>query len=476
VLAYLLQAIPGVSRATCLMRQESGELRPTLTLGPGASSRPDRPVSVRLIDQVCQSREVLLVEDLKQTSDPTASMLQSAVRSLILAPLLQMDEIIGAIQISSIEGDRFAESDLELVAVLAHQLSAVLSGTHLIERLRAAESKLRGQCEVLKSRLGQRPALEEMIGVSPAMNEVRRQIVAVAPSRTTVMIHGETGAGKELVARAIHETSPRADGPFAAVNCSALATGLLESELFGHIKGAFTGAVRDRKGLFEVATGGTLFLDEIGDMPAQLQPKLLRVLEQGTMTPVGATRETTVDVRVVTATHRDLEQEVAAGRFRQDLLFRLNVFTLVVPPLRQRPDDVVELARLFLERFSKEQDRDHPGFTARATAALQAYDWPGNVRELKNEMERASLMAGQGEAVDLAHLSTRLGGQSSMDAQAESEPKGSLKDIMERLEAQVVRSVLDRYDDNRTHAARALGISRQALITKISKLGLDKKA
>jgi DNA-binding NtrC family response regulator len=309
-----------------------------------------------------------------------------------------------------------------------------------------------------------------MVGQSATMMELREQILAVAPSKTTVLIRGQTGAGKELVARALHENSPRAEATFAAVNCSALAAGVLESELFGHVRGAFTGAHRARKGLFEVADGGTLFLDEVGDMPAGLQPKLLRVIEEGLVTPVGSSQPRAVDVRLVAATHRDLEAGVAEGTFRQDLLFRLNVFQLQVPALTQRTADVLPLARHFLAIFAAEHAKQAPEFTPEAAAALQAYTWPGNVRELKNEMERAVLLTPAGENLGVGHLSERVRG--GVDAPS-VDMEGNLKDILERLEAMVLRCALQRHQGNRTHCAKALGISRQALIAKIQRLGVE---
>jgi Nif-specific regulatory protein len=395
-------------------------------------------------------------------------MLGLPASSLLLAPLVVEGQTLGALQVGAAEGGRFGPTDLDLVSVLAQQLSAVLTGSRLIHKLRDAQDRLRGQCDHLRSRLGPRPALEEMTGQSAPMQQLRQQVLAVAPSKTTVLILGETGSGKELVARAVHENSPRAAAAFAAINCSALASGLLESELFGHVRGAFTGAHRNRKGLFEVADGGSLFLDEVGDMPAELQPKLLRVLEQGEVTPVGSHQPIQVDVRVICATHRDLEAEAVAGRFRQDLLFRINVFCLGVPALRQRSSDILPLAVHFLRAFATEHGRPTLELSPEAVAALQAYDWPGNVRELKNEMERAALLAPADRPIERACLTDRVTGGASLQLNME----GTLKDILDSMEASVLQCALQRYQGNRTHCAKALGISRQALIAKIQRLGV----
>jgi Nif-specific regulatory protein len=469
VLQFLVQALPGASRAECFLKDATGRLVPTLSSGKGTERAVPAPLPAMLAERLQTTRQAILVEDTEKFPEASRSIRGLASRSLLLAPLVCEGEVLGALQIGAREGGRFGERELDLAAVLAQQLSGVLAGARLIERLKQAEARLQGECDYLREKVAQPPALQEMIGQSPALNELKKQIQAVAPSRTTVLISGDTGAGKELVARAIHEQSPRGKAVFAAINCSALARGVLESELFGHVRGAFTGAHRDRQGLFEVANQGTLFLDEIGDLPLDLQPKLLRALEEGAIQPVGSTKPRRVDVRVVAATHRDLEAEVAAGRFRQDLLYRLNVFSLRVPALRERSEDIPRLAALFLERFSREQDRPHPGFTAEAATLLQTYPWPGNVRELKNEMERASLLAPTGEPIGRPHLSERLGGGDVM-GQAQA---GTLAETMERLETLVVREALRRHDGNRTQCAKALGISRQALIAKIARLGLS---
>jgi len=469
VLEFLIAAVPGTARAECFMKDTTGRFAAVLAMDPEGATAVAAPPASTLIQRLQETRETVLIHDTRDTPDSSASIRSMPARSVLLAPLVCDGELVGAIQVGSRLGGVFTDRELDLAAVLAQQLSAVLSGARLIERLTEAEARLRGECDYLKERLGHRPALEEMVGSSPGIEEVRRQIRAAAPSRTTILIQGETGVGKELVARAVHEQSPRQGATFAAVNCSALAPGLLESELFGHKKGAFTGAHRDRQGLFEVAHQGTLFLDEIGDMPPALQPKLLRCLEQGTILPVGSTKPKQVNVRVVAASNRNLEEEVQAGRFRQDLLFRLNVFTMQVPPLRERRQDILEIAKVFLERFSSEHNRQLSGFTPEAIAALEGYDWPGNIRELRNEIERATLLAPSNSAVDRSHFSERLGGGQDLVGPV----KGTLKEVMERLETVVLQAALKRHDGNRTQCAKSLGISRQALIAKIARFGLE---
>jgi len=470
VLEFLMDALCEASRAECYMKDTAGNLAPVLALGPRGSRITGTPPSASLVEKLASGKEAVLVHDTQEVNRPSASIRTHPSRSVIMAPIIIEGEVLGAIQVGSRQGDVFSERDLDLTNVLAQQLATVLSGARLLERLRKAESRLEGECEYLKEQLGHGPALEEMVGTSAGITEVKRQIEAVAPSSTTVLITGETGCGKELVARAIHEHGPRKAATFAAVNCSALSKGLLESELFGHLKGAFTGAHRDRKGLFEVAHNGTLFLDEIGDLPTDLQPKLLRALEEGMVTPVGSSRPRQVDARVVCATNRDLEQAVKEGAFRMDLLYRLNVFTVRVPPLRERREDIVSIAENFLAKFSHQHGREHPGLAPGVIAAFQGYSWPGNVRELKNEMERACLLSPAGKPIGLGHLSERLGGG---ETELVGEIDGTLKDMMEKLERVVLQTALERHSGNRTRCARALGISRQALISKIARLKIE---
>ncbi|MBW2703444.1 MAG: sigma 54-interacting transcriptional regulator [Deltaproteobacteria bacterium] len=469
VLRFLLSALAAAHHVECHMLGSTGQLECLLALDQDGPSVPTKPPSSTLRARLEVERQALLIEDVQIEAASTASLRHIPSQALIMAPLLSDKGMVGMLQVESAKDKRFGEAELEWVAVLADQVSAVLNTADLFQRLKDAEARLRGECDYLKRRFGQAPALDRMIGESAAMRELRQQIKTVAPSRTTVLILGETGSGKELVAQALHELSPRAPATFAAVNCSSLARGLLESELFGHLRGAFTGAHRDRKGLFEVAHGGSLLLDEIGDMPMELQPKLLRVLEEGMVLPVGGNRPKSVDVRVIAATHQDLESQVRDGGFRQDLLFRLDVFTLRVPPLRDRRDDIPKLAEHFLARFAKEHERAQAKLSPMALACLQGHDWPGNIRELRNEMERACLMAPAGGTIETAHLSDRHGGGQNG---ATSPMPGTLKEVMEKLETEVVRQALARHGENRTHCAKELGISRQALITKIAKLGL----
>ena len=306
----------------------------------------------------------------------------------------------------------------------------------------------------------------EIVGMSEGMRRVHKAVGLAASSDATVLVTGETGSGKEIVARALHAHGPRKDGPFVPVNCAAIPAELLESELFGHVRGSFTGAVADRRGAFREADGGTLFLDEIGDMPLAMQAKILRALQDRVVTPVGGGPQH-VDIRLVAATHRDLPRAVAEGGFRQDLFYRLNVVPIALPSLRERIADILPLSEHFL-RLSSDPKLRAKRFTREAAARLLAHSWPGNVRELRNVVERAALLARGGEigAEDLSFEGTAGAGPGVDWLQ------GSLPDAVARLETAMIARALKRSGGNRAEAARHLGIQRQLLYAKIDRYGL----
>jgi DNA-binding NtrC family response regulator len=325
-----------------------------------------------------------------------------------------------------------------------------------------------------------------LVGSTPRMRDVLRAIARVAPTESTVLLRGATGTGKELIARAIHEESPRRTKPFVAVNCSALAEGLLESELFGHARGAFTGAVADRKGMFEEANGGSIFLDEIGDVSPGMQARLLRVLQEREVVRVGTSRTLQVDVRVIAATHQDLEAMVEDGRFRKDLYFRLKVFQIRVPELKDRLEDVPQLAAWALARWNErvEPHRRVPGISDEAVEVMQAYDWPGNVRELLTAVEYACIVC-DGKRILACHLPEEVregpqpgapangngNGHDARRGEARAEPKRyQAPDASEEREA--IRSALEEANGNRTRAAAALGMGRTTLWQKLKEYGL----
>jgi two-component system nitrogen regulation response regulator NtrX len=311
-----------------------------------------------------------------------------------------------------------------------------------------------------------------IVGESPAIGALEERIARVAPTPARVLITGENGTGKELVARAIHRRSPRAAKPFVEVNCAAIPSELIESELFGHVKGSFTGAFADRTGKFEQADGGTLFLDEVGDMSPAAQSKVLRALEEGVVTPIGSARSVAVDVRVVAATNKRLEEEIAAGRFREDLLYRLNVVPIEVPPLRQRREDVPLLARHFVARLAATQGFPARHFSDAALARLQAHSWPGNVRELRNTVERLLILSAD-EVIDESDV-VRLLGPAAVDdalggALLASE---SFEDFKQNAEKAFLEAKLREYDWNVSETARRLAMPRSNLYKKIERYGL----
>lgn len=318
---------------------------------------------------------------------------------------------------------------------------------------------------------GSEEALERIIGRSEPVQRLKRQIAKVAPSDATVLIHGESGTGKELVATALHELSDRRRGPLVKVNCGAMQDTLLESELFGHEKGAFTDASRRRIGRFELAEGGTLFLDEIGDVSPAMQVKLLRVLQERTFERVGGERSIRCDVRVVTATNKDLAAEVKAGRFREDLYYRLNIIPLTVPPLRDRATDIPELALHFLKRAATKSRLPIPAVSASAMAALSAYRWPGNVRELENVMEQAVVLA-DGPEIAVADLSAHVVGGSRGEQLRIPEGDRSLPELLDAIERQLILRAYEQAGGVKTEAARLLGIKTPALYYKLEKYGI----
>jgi len=334
-------------------------------------------------------------------------------------------------------------------------------------------------------RVGQSPAAktdtkpgstqQKLLGVSAAIEKVRTLIEKLARGQAPVYIHGESGTGKELVARLIHDLGPRASGLFVPVNCGAIPEALMESEFFGHRKGSFTGAVADKDGLFKAADGGTLFLDEVGDLPLHMQVKLLRSIQEKSVRPVGSQSEIKVDVRILSATHKDLQNLVREGKFRQDLYYRLNVIELAVPSLRERPEDIPVLAEHLCKRLAASLGIPIPKLSADALSALSRYGFPGNVRELENILERAITLCDGGEinAADLQLPAVDRTGDSGATATAGPDADESLDDFIARIEEVAIRDALERANQNKTAAAKLLGITFRALRYKLEKLGIE---
>jgi Nif-specific regulatory protein len=397
------------------------------------------------------------------------------IRSVLAVPLWKGEEILGVLQMDNRESPGvFQTADLDVSAVLAHHASLLVANARLVSRLRAAEERLKKENAFLKTReesrrVGKGP--QEIIGAAPAMVTLLEQLGKVVDTRVTVLIEGETGVGKELIAAAVHYRSRRRGQLFVSQNCAAMPENLLESELFGHRRGSFTGAHEDKKGLFEIADGGTLFLDEVTEMPLALQSKLLRVLQEGEIRALGALQEKRVNVRIVAATNRNLEKEVEAGRFRQDLYYRLNVFPLRVPPLRERKEDIPLLAAHFLARYGAEMGKEPAGFAQETMDLLSAYAWPGNIRELQNEVQRMVVLSEDGEFLTPDLVSGRIRHVESLIDRVAPE-KGTLKEMMDQVERWLVIQALKDHENNKTAAAKTLGITREGLHKKLRGLGL----
>ncbi len=330
-----------------------------------------------------------------------AVMEREGMESLCALPLLREERSFGALFFMSTQRGAYQKIQVELLERVASAVAVAVDHCFAYEEVAQLRDRLAAENSYLQEEIRREHNFADMVGRSPAIQKIFSLIQTVGPALSTVLILGETGTGKELVARAIHEQSPRRDRALVKVNCSAISAGLVESELFGHVRGAFTGAINTRVGRFEIANGGTIFLDEVGELPPEAQVKLLRVLQEREIEPVGSNQTKEVDVRVIAATNRDLEKEVAAGRFRADLYYRLNVFPIAVPPLRERRGDVELLARFFLDRFAREFGKRIEGVSRMAMERLLGYEWPGNVRELSNLIERAVVLA-RGPVLDFA--------------------------------------------------------------------------
>ncbi|MBK8410125.1 MAG: sigma 54-interacting transcriptional regulator [Sandaracinaceae bacterium] len=438
----------------------------------GGTTLEPIPVTRSVFKKVVKERAAVLAADAKTDVGASVSLMAAQILSTIGVPLWQGEDIVGVLQVDNRAASGiFKEKDLDLLMLIAQSASHGVVRARMLAKLKRAEERQRTENTYLKSREKTR-RFEGMIGESAAIQRLTSQLRKVVDTRVTVLIEGETGTGKELVASAVHYWSNRADRLFVAQNCAAMPENLLESELFGHKKGAFTGATEDKKGLFELADLGTLFLDEVGEMPLSLQAKLLRVLQEGEVRPVGSNTTRKVDVRIVAATNRTLENEVREGRFREDLYYRLQVFPLRLPPLRERGDDVLLLAAHFLERYAREFGRSSATFSQEASELLRAYNWPGNVRELENEVQRLVIQMDEGESIVAPrHLSSRIGKVEGATLRV-LPAGGELKDMMDEVERAILRASLDEHDNNKSATAKTLGITREGLHKKLKKFGM----
>ncbi len=393
-------------------------------------------------------------------------------RSMICVPLKTRKGSIGVLYtLNKLEGG-FTTKEVRLLEILSGTIAICIENAKLYGEIKQYATCLEKENVRLKSEVQNRFNLQGIIGSSAPMRRVFELLNKVIGTPTSVLIQGETGTGKELLAKVIHYNSTLKDKPFIAENCGALSENLLESELFGHVKGAFTGAIADKRGLFELAEGGTVFLDEIVDMPHAMQTKLLRVLQEGQVRPVGGSHYRQVDFRLITSSNRDLLEEVKKGNFRDDLYYRVQVFPIRLPPLRERKEDIPLLAAHFLEKFAKKLNLPDARLTPWALDLLAQFDWPGNVRELENEIERALTLAGGDREIQAAYLSEKITGTLGQDAINQVNGM-NLRDATERMELQMVTKALRDTDGNRSKAARILGLTRQGLLNKIARYKIE---
>jgi transcriptional regulator with GAF, ATPase, and Fis domain len=482
----VLFLVPSATHVTIVLRDDeqasdttAAAFVPVMTrvrLPSGESGPPGGPVPITraVYRRVVKERAAVLAADAPSEVGQTESILGASIRSTIGVPLWKSEEIIGVLQADNRNATGTLNAhDLELLLVLAANASLAVANARLIKRLVTAEDRLQKENSFLKGREEKRRSgsRADIIGNSEAMKKVIEHLDKVVDTRVTVLIEGETGTGKELIAAAVHYRSRRRDKLFVAQNCAALAESLLESELFGHKKGSFTGAVDEKKGLFEIADGGTLFLDEITETPMSLQSKLLRALQEGEIRQVGATSPKHVNVRIVAATNRNLEEEVQKGRFREDLYYRLKVFPIRLPPLRERRDDIPLLAVHFLKRYADEIGKPAGGFTQQAMELMKGYNWPGNVRELQNEVQRLVIQLEPGAFATPELLSPRIRQVEGLVVRA-GVAKGTLKEMMDAVEKFFLLEALREHNNNKTNAAKTLGITREGLHKKLRQYGI----
>jgi transcriptional regulator with GAF, ATPase, and Fis domain len=434
------------------------------------------------------AREPVLMRDCESELDPASpadqTILEGGIRSFVAVPLIFGDEVGGLLGFAKRQPDWFDLSDLEVVEEIAQHVVVAIQHQRLAEeqrRLAMAEGRaqeLERRVQRLHGALSEPYGFGRILGQAPSLREALERAVQVAPQETPVLLTGESGTGKELVAQAIHYASRRSDGPCVAINCAALPDTLIESELFGHERGAFTGADKQKPGRFELAAGGTLFLDEVGELAAAVQAKLLRVLQEREFQRVGGTATLKADFRLIVATNRNLTEAMARGQFREDLYYRLSVFPIHLPPLRERGEDVVLLAREFVHRLGERMGKGEPGLSREARELLVTYPWPGNIRELQNAIERA-LIVSDAELITAAQLGLTRPRLPSGETSVPGVPTPSVvathdavAATLQEVERHAIADALAKAKGNKTAAAAALGITRMRLYTKLRRLGL----
>ncbi len=458
LLGMIFDVIPAERGAILLVNDSAAEISSPVAWD--RVSGPDHPVHVSrsLVRRVVKDGVAILDNEACELDSPSDDDRAPAVRSLLCVPLAVADRAFGIIYLDSANpSTAFTKDDLQLLAAIAGLAAIGIENARQFERLGSENQRLRAEISLQ----------HDMVGQSPRMRQVYQFIEKVAPSDSTVLIHGESGTGKELAARAIHKNSPRKDQPFMALNCAALTETLLESELFGHEKGAFTSAICQKKGLLEVAEGGSVFLDEVGELSLTLQAKLLRVLQEREFVRVGGTRPIKLNVRFLAATNKDLQNAVRENAFRADLFHRLNVISFTLPALREHPDDIPLLAEYFAARYAKRCNREIKGISAEARACLAQYDWPGNIRELENAMERAVVIGSSSFILPEDLPETLLESSPASTAAA-----AHYHDAIRNLKKQLILSAFEQGGGSITEAAKLLGLNPNYLHRLIRNLDL----
>lgn len=438
------------------LRDNKPEVRAARNLRQENVPEAVKQLSDSIIAKVIESKRPLIVADAMndQSFARSESVMHLRLSSVLCAPLIAGGELLGLLYLGNDRvANLFVARALDLITIFSAQAALILQNALLLDSLRTDKTEL--EKKLKDQRFG------EIIGAVPSMLEVFRKVQKVAPTDIPVLITGETGTGKELIAREIHQRSQRANGPFVVINCGAIPENLMESELFGAVRGAYTGSVATRNGKFQAADKGTLFLDEVGELPLQLQVKLLRALQDRIVTKVGDSKAERVDIRVIAATNRELEEEIKKGNFREDLFYRLNVVNIFLPPVRERGDDVLVIAKSLLQKFAVELNAPVKGFTPNALVAIRKYEWPGNVRQLENRIRKALVLCDK----------TLLGPEDLDLTEAQLQPILPLDKAKEEFQRKYILEVLERNNGNRTKTARDLGVDPRTIFRYLEKEG-----
>ena len=485
-----IQRVVPFDRAAFLLYQtESKTLKLVSMQGPSESDffqlgKEYDLEETRISAWVLEHQEVVTRGDLRreQQSPGERSLVREGIQSYCVVPLVAMGKSLGIFAVWSETQSHYTEADAELLKDVANQVALAIANMKSYEEIASLKARLEKENVYLQEEIRTEHNFDEIVGDSQPLLALLRQVDKVAPTDSTVLIYGETGTGKELIARAIHDRSNRKNRPLVKVNCSAISAGLVESELFGHVKGAFTGAFERRIGRFELADGGTIFLDEVGELPLDTQVKLLRVLQEREFEPVGSSRSVRVDVRIICATNRNLEESIKAGTFRSDLYYRLNVFPLEVPPLRERRSDIDQLATFFVSRYARNLGKKITGISQAARQKLLTYAWPGNIRELQNLVERAVILS-TGPILELDNdlISVEASPVSSKvelndgASDADQSPLKTLQEV-ERAHIMAVLQQTNGVIEGSNGAARTLGMHPNTLRHRMEKLGIKRSA